>query len=478
MKRNLLFIICDQLRADFLGCYGADFVRTPHLDALRADGACFDRAVSPSPLCVPARASLLTGRNAVANGVLDNVHWLRPDRRACGVDTWPETLGAAGYRTAAIGKMHFYPWDIHEGFHDRVVAEDKRHLTVRDDYHTYLAARGAAKRHPSELPGYQEHRGAVVNPLPGDQQVDQWVADHTCDYLAAYDHDQPFALMASFPGPHCPYDPAQEDLDQVDADAMPEPIPATEESRRFRDFFVRNNKAPWNGVDYTDFTAEHKRKLRQHYGALIQRIDRGVGQILDQLKARGLYETTTVVFTSDHGEMMGDMDLMAKHFFFETSVRVPLLIKDPAWAPGSQVDKTVSLTDLHATILDHAGVDPPADPRDSLSLLRPESVDRRAPVFGATDLGFMITDDTWKLCRHANGAQMLYHRQDDPREQTNRFDDPACAAERDRLDRLLTQRLTESILQSHEEKAVFTPSTDRSAFGERGWRRPYPNPPA
>ena len=115
-RPNLLFIMADQLRPDFLGCYGADFVETPNIDSLAERGIRYNRAYTAHPACVPARAALLTGMNAIRNGVTDNGLWLRPDLADCGIQLWPQLLNQIGYRTAAIGKMHFTPWDITHGF--------------------------------------------------------------------------------------------------------------------------------------------------------------------------------------------------------------------------------------------------------------------------------------------------------------------------------------------------------------------------
>ena len=109
MRPNLVFIMPDQLRADCIGCYGADFIATPHIDALATQGVRYENCYSEHPVCVPARTALITGMNALKTGVLDNGAFLRPDYRACGLSTWPELLGRAGYVTTAIGKMHFYP---------------------------------------------------------------------------------------------------------------------------------------------------------------------------------------------------------------------------------------------------------------------------------------------------------------------------------------------------------------------------------
>jgi arylsulfatase A-like enzyme len=123
-RPNLLFIMPDQLRHDFLSCYGADFIDTPHIDSLAQHGVRYQNAYSPAPICVPARSMLMTGRNPIKTGVLSNNYFLRPDEGACGIRSWPELLVEAGYATAAIGKMHFYPWDLDMGFEHRVVCED------------------------------------------------------------------------------------------------------------------------------------------------------------------------------------------------------------------------------------------------------------------------------------------------------------------------------------------------------------------
>ena len=163
---NLIFIMPDQLRHDFLGCYGADFVETPNIDSLAKHGVRYTRAYSVSPICVPARALLLTGRNAIKNGVTDNSQWLRPDLAEMGIHTWPEMLAEQGYYTAAIGKMHFYPWDSTHGFQYRVGAEDKRWIHVRDEYYRHLREHGERKYHGNEHDGYFEHKGAIINRLP------------------------------------------------------------------------------------------------------------------------------------------------------------------------------------------------------------------------------------------------------------------------------------------------------------------------
>jgi arylsulfatase A-like enzyme len=473
---NIVFLLPDQLRPDFLGCYGAQFMSTPHIDALSDLGVTYRHAVSPAPLCVPARASLLTGMNSVQHGVLENHSWLRPDRTACGIETWPEMLSKAGYHTEAIGKMHFYPWDKSEGFAHRVIAEDKRHIYVHDDYADYLEQHGYRKYHGSEHDGYFENKGAIVSKIPVEHQVDNWVADRTCEFIENYRSDQPFALMVSFPGPHCPYDPPIELADHYRSEDMPASIPATDDSRLFRELVINMTKRPWNQVDYTDFQEHHKRQIRAHYAALVHQIDQGIGRIVAALNASRFREDTVIIFASDHGDFLGDYDLIGKHLFFEPSIRVPLIIKLPGIQATRSVDSLVSLTDVTATITALAGVD-----RSSWgdSIVLPEldlpQTRSRDHVFGATEFGLMLIAGEWKLCRYKNGHVSLYNLHDDPHEQRNLAHQPQALSEMRRLDAILHRDLIDSVMMANGDKFVEKSRYQgRGEFGQRGWQRPYP----
>jgi arylsulfatase A-like enzyme len=473
---NILFLLPDQLRPDFLSCYGAQFLATPNIDALCAGGARYQRAVSPSPICVPARASLLTGLNSVQHGVLENYSWLRPDRVACGIQTWPELLGEAGYHTEAIGKMHFYPWDKSEGFTHRLIAEDKRHIYIHDDYAVYLEAHGYRKYHGNEHEGYFENKGAIVSKIPAEHQVDKWVADRTCDFLATYNGDKPFALMAGFPGPHCPYDPPIELANLYRPEDMPASIPATDDTRLFRDMVIAMHKRPWNQVDYTDFQEHHKRKIRAHYAALVQQIDQGIGRIIATLNNSRFRDDTIIIFASDHGDFLGDYDLIGKYLFYEPSVHVPLIVKAPRSTATRAVEALVSLTDISATLLGYAGLSLSAK-HDAVALpglgLPTDRV--RDHVFGATDIGLTVADARWKLSRYKNGHVTLFNIGDDPYEQRNLINDRHAAGEVQRLDAILQRDLIDSLMVANGDKFVEKSRYQgRGEFGQRSWQRPYP----
>lgn len=470
---NILFLLPDQLRPDFLGCYGADFLRTPAIDSLAAHGRRFDAAISPSPICVPARASMLTGQHAHSTGIMHNMGWLRPDRRAMGIQTWPEILSAAGYYTAAIGKMHFYPWDLAEGFQHRIIGEDKRHIHVRDDYHHALVSEGKAKLHGKDMPGYYETKGAGTNPLPDHLQPDRWVAHRAADHLRTLKGDQPFAMMVGFPGPHCPYDPPAEELSRVDPAAMPQALPRTDESEKHLPGLVAGYKRDWADLDYSTLTDDQIRAIRHHYAVSVERLDEDVAMLIDTLRETGKLDNTIIVFASDHGDYLGDFGLMGKGFFHEASIRVPMIVADfraPAPEHGAGVEPApVSLLDIFSSFIDWAGLDPAPQAQG-----RPlDDPDANRTIAGATSNGFMLRDARWKLVRYANGVQALFDLETDPGEQVNVMEaHPDITA---RLDLALTQSLLDGFAAGHADKMVpDAKSPPEGAFHDRYWQRPYP----
>lgn len=475
-RPNLIFLMPDQLRADFLGCYGADFVQTPHIDRLAAEGVLYRNAYTPSPICVPARAVLLTGRNAIKNGVLTNNQFLRPDLGGCGIRTWPEILHASGYATAAIGKMHFYPWDIGMDFRRRVVVEDKRWLLIEDDYQECLKAHGFRKLHGDEHEGYHENKGAIVSRIPWEYSWDHFVGREACNYIRSYSDDRPFAMMVGFPGPHCPYDPAPEFLEGIDPEAMPGPVPEVpEDAPGLRQRNVAGNRLPWNGVDYTEFTPAQKKKIRAHYAALVRQIDHEVGAILDALRETGRLSNTAVIFASDHGDHLGDHNLIGKGDFYESSVRVPLVVRLPQGGKGAVYDGLASIADITPTLLALAGCGAPgymdAAPLPDLGV----PTAPRERIFGLLASGCMAFDGEWKLVKYASGEHLLFNIREDPEEQQNCIDDPVCLDIHRRLDAELTSELLRSINEAHSDKVVaHIPLYDDAAFGQKGWKRTYP----
>jgi len=484
---NILFLMPDQLRSDFLGCYGASFIDTPNIDSLARDGVLYERAISPAPICVPIRAAMLSGLNPIQSGVITNDHWLTPHWRALGIDTWPRVLGRAGYDTAAIGKMHFYPWDADEGFAYRRIGEDKRHIEVEDDYARYLRARGLRKLYGWEEPGYFENKGASASPIPYEHYQDVWTTDRLLAYLDERDPARPFAAMVGFPSPHCPYNPPEGYLGLHDPADMPEPVAETELSRQLRPGNIENMKQAWNRVDYSDFPIEAKRRIRAHYADLVKLLDDEVGRILKALDEKGLAGDTVVIFASDHGDYLGDYSLIGKQSFLQPSVHVPLIARvpgRPAAARGHRHEDPVSLIDLHATFLALAGLEVP-DHVDSVPL--PGLVTgrdgpghdgpQREAIFGAAASGLMAMRGRYILAHYGIGARSLFDLDADPTEQHNRYGDPALREIQETLNQDIIDNVFKGTLDRSRELLVEPgPRRYEVGFGERDWPRPFPYP--
>ena len=472
-KPNIVLIMPDQLRADFLGCYGAKFVQTPNIDKLAQQGLQFNRALSPSPICIPARASLLTGHNVLSTGILTNNYWLRPDHEDCGLLSFTNALLGKGYHTEGIGKMHFIPWDIEEGFSHRWIAEDKRHIHIQDDYADYLATQGLRKLAGAEEPGYRAGRMASVSPIPLEHQVDVWVGDRSVEFIKGCPKDRLYFLWVAFPGPHDPYNPPAEILDSLrPAEEFPFSIPATVDSQTFQGGFIQAHLTGSAQADFREFLESAKQTIRRHYAGLVQIIDHQVGRILNTIEEQDSERETLIFFASDHGDFLGDFDMVGKALFYESSARIPLIARGTPYQVG-QSTSLVSLTDLYATILRHAGIKLTA--QDSQAIPTKPDQQTRKNLFGATGAGLMLCDESWKLSRYKNGLSTLFDIEADPLEQTNLLLDPDFADIRNHMEAELTKTLMESLVQGHQEKSYpYMTLTPDHAGHHRNWQRPYP----
>ena len=481
-RPNLLFIMPDQMRHDFLSCYGAPHVATPNIDRIGAEGIRYERAYSLHPVCVPARCALLTGLNAWRTQVLTNGNYLRPDHAECGMPTWAQLLSDHGYLTSAIGKMHFYPWDASFGFEHRVACEDKVWVNIQDDYWHYLQERGHRKYMGKEHEGYDENRGACVSLLPWDCYWDYFVGEEAARFIRDYDDERPFACMVGFPGPHDPYDPTAEFLAQVDVDKIPEPAAGDPIHRDVRTGIYARRRAGvpiWTPQTTGPYTEEQKRKVRAHYSALILQIDHQVGRILEALEESGQLENTLIIFASDHGDMVGDHGINAKGNFYEGSCHVPMLVRPPGGSTGQVSEDLVCLTDVTATLLAASGHGVPdhmdARPLPGLDLAGEA---QHEVLVGGLQSGWMTYDGRYKLVKYGNGNSGLFDLEEDPTEQHNLVDSPAHAATYRHLDALLYRHIMHSVQRSHDYNLVYSPQDDAlwadKNFGAPGWQREYP----
>ena len=443
-KPNIVFIFPDQMRADFLGCYGADFIKTPNIDKLAENGIRYQNAYSSSPVCVPARTNLMTGMDAISNGVASNAPAHRPDHQAAGINTWPEILKEMEYYTAGIGKMHFYPWDRKNGFMYRSVTEDKRWLNVRDDYFHHLRESGLKKFHGNEHDGYHENFGAVVSKLPWKHSWDHFVGTEACKFIDEYGEERPFAMMVGFPGPHDPYDPSDDFSESIpDINKMPEPIKGNpHDASKLKKGMIEGWKRPWADLDYEGLTKEKIMKMRSHYAALIQQIDHEVGEIVKTLKKKNLFDNTIIIFSSDHGDFLGDHGMMGKANFFESAMRVPLIVSGNS-LPNNRVENgLVCLRDITSTILSFAGAEIPFY-MDSRPLPGTGFSDNqgRENIIGMLTSGWMAFDGRWKLMKYSTGESLLFDLENDPFEENNLINDFNFVKELNRLDDILMKQV-------------------------------------
>ena len=424
MPTNLLFITTDQQRWDSLPCYGLDFIQTPAIDRLAAEGTVFENCIVPAPVCVPCRASLLSGQYPTTTGVLSNLHWL-----AEGTPIWSSLLGQADRRTAAIGKMHFYPWDELGGFQERITAEDKRHIYLPDDHVKFLQSNGMERFHPVDKPGYFEHLGASVTPRPERFHIDAFVGDQAASWIEN-SGDDPFAVWVSFPGPHDPYDPPEDMADMYYDAPIPEPIGSPEELANKPPAQRGRNKSSVNSsmyrIDLSTATSDHYRRWRAHYYANITLIDRGIGKIIAALESRNILDETLIVFTSDHGDALGDHGLSYKSFFYESMVHVPLIIRGPGAPVNERCGSLVSSIDLVPLFYRTCGVEPPdtLQGEDISVLLENTNGILRDRVFCENMGRSMVQTSSYKYAHYDDGSAELYDLEDDPDEIINFAGEP------------------------------------------------------
>ncbi len=428
-RPNILVIHTDQHRWDCLGAYGNRQIKTPNIDALAADGTRFDHSFCPYPVCTPSRYSLLSGLY-----VRQHAGWTNRSTLAPGIATFPRMLREAGYKTKAVGKMHFTPTYLDVGFEEMELAEQDGPGRMDDDYHRELRAndlmdaidvidqrREFRDRAPKE---YWATCGAMVSDLPEKWHSTTWIGDRAVRTLEGWG-DGGNLLMAGFIKPHHPFDPPDPWHKMYDPDST-ELRPGWTDSVAAHDLALNRGYFP-----HDKLTRDVLQRVTAYYYATISQIDHHVGRMVEMLKRRGVYDKTLIVFTSDHGEYLGYHHLLLKGgHMYEPLIRVPLIIKWPGGArKGSVRDALVTNIDLAPTILRRAGLEP-ARGMKGLDLAQPTA--DRPMVFAESGRGHMIMarSKTHKLLyAPRRNRRLFYDLRDDPTEMTNRVDDAGCQAE-------------------------------------------------
>ena len=429
-RPNLLLVMADQLAPQVLPAYGHSRVRTPHLDRLAGEGVVFENAYCNFPLCAPARFSMLSGRLPSRIGAFDNACEL-----PASVPTVLHHLRLAGYRTCLAGKMHFVGPDQLHGYEERVTtdiypADFTWSPDWREDgegwlewYHSMRAVLDSGVHRRSVNVAYDDE---------AEFEAVRWLHEH-----ADGGHERPFALTVSFISPHDPYLAPPEWWDgyrdaEIDPPRVPDiPLEDRDAHSRRHWFLTGRHREAIGEADVL--------RMRRAYYALTSCVDARVGRLLEALKAIGAAQDTLVLFTSDHGDSLGERGLFFKMSFFEWSARVPLIVHAPfAFAPR-RVRANVSLLDLFPTLLELAGdgaVPHPGAPIDGRSLIGlasgggadwPDVVCAEYTAEGACGPLLMVRKGPHKLVTGPGDRPLLFDLDADPDELANLAGSPGSA---------------------------------------------------
>ena len=424
---NILLIMTDQHRWDYLGCAGADFVDTPNIDRLAASGGRFTNAFTNAPVCAPARIGLATGMHPARIGALDNSCYLPPH-----LPTYYQRLRDNGYRVGCVGKLDLAKPDKYNGRHgDRPAVyqwgfthpeevEGKMHAAQGDPstphgpYTHYLKDKGRLtvfwedyRRRASD--------GWIVGAshdsvLPTEEFQDSYIGRRAARWISTIPDDFPWHLFVSFVGPHDPFDPPTEYAERFRDAAMPAAIPKS-----------LDGKPQWILNRLKDCSAQELAHIRRQYCALIKLIDDQVGLLLDALKRRNMLDNTVIIFTSDHGEMLGDHGLFQKQAPYEPSIHIPLIVAGPGIAQGKESDALVDMYDLNPTICALAGVDaaPDMDACSFDQILFGNQTEHREEIMTALPKFRCLRTATRKFVDNSNDIPELYDLTSDPGESVN-----------------------------------------------------------
>lgn len=483
--RNILFVMCDQLRADYLSIYGHPHLKTPHIDRLAALGTKFTRCYVQGSVCGPSRMSFYTGRYVLSHGATWNFVPLAVGERTLG-----DYLRAAGLRTAVAGKTHaaadidgikrlglspdagaglllaqagFEPYARDDG----IVSEGK--LGNRSGpYNTYLRAKGYAGRNPwhdfanSGVPpdggiasGWHMRNARLAARIPEAESETAWTTDRAIEFIGEQG-ERPWCLHLSYIKPHWPY------IAPAPYHALfgPEDGAAPVRTERERDDAHPVYRAFRQHPEAQAFSRDEvRRNVVPTYMGLVKQIDDHIGRLLAFLKDAGRMNDTMIVFTSDHGDFLGDHWLGEKEMLFEQCVRVPLLIVDPSpeAVRGATSDALVQAIDLLPTFLDALGQPIPdhvLEGRSLLALLRGGRAPTRDAVYCELDYAFydarrrlgvgpnearavMVRTKDWKLVHYDGFPPQLFDLASDPFEHEDRGIDTGAAPMRKELYDLL-----------------------------------------
>lgn len=461
---NILLITTDQQRFDTVGTAAPAFMRSPHYNHLAGEGIEFPQARSASPVCVATRMSIMTGQSPFSHGMFHNGS---SSDLLTTQATLPSLLANLEYQTFAIGKMHFNPPRARHGFDEIILPHD------------YILEMQQAGQQVSFLKhgiGQNEH-WPTMSTVPEAFTLTNWIADKSMNFIRERrDPTRPFFLWTSFGKPHIPLDPPEPYYSMYrDADIPPVLI-GNWEKRDDCPITLRQGRY---FVGAQEFTKEHIRAVRAAYYGLCTQIDYNIGRIIAGLLESGQLENTLIIFTSDHGEYLGDHCYLNKGPFHEVGCRVPFLMRLPkTWENrqyGTECSALITHADILPTLVTAAGGVPPenCDGRDLIALARGEK--EGAPyVIAATgrsieSLNYLaITDGNWKYIYYPEGAaEQFFDLQQDPQELINLIFTVPAHPQKQRLQTLLISELTKRQLPLVNNGKLLAQQI--RSTGEREW---------
>ena len=463
-RPNILFITTDYQAGEDGPTLGSPFLDMPSLERLCEDGVVFERHYSNSPICIPARYTLISGRYPHYHGKWDNWGgWFKD-----GTPILMEMLAGAGYQTIGIGKMHFDPWDRMAGFQKRIIADRKGGRFIKDDYADFLRRHGHDCNRLDYGPHVQWEMPEVYDwPFDESLHIDAYVGDQTVGVIEQNELKGSWFMWVSFNGPHNPWNPPAKYSEKYKKMKLPGARTRPDvlgdkppDTTRTRYNYTRNV------VDYIDRNHERRGEIINriragHYGGLTF-IDKQIGKILQALENQSLLEDTVIIYSADHGCHLGDHENIHKGTHFERSARVPFVVSCPSRFRAGRIKGFSSHVDLMPTVLSQAGVAIPASLEgvNLTPILTNQTDSVQDEVFVEVRGATSIVTDRWKLgIHHRDHEGDLVDMKNDPDELNNLFYDDKCSAIRDellekiyRFDPTVKERLAKNPHQDYIEK--------------------------
>jgi arylsulfatase A-like enzyme len=457
-----------------MGAYANRVIKTPNIDKLASGGVCFDNHFVQNPVCMPSRWTIFTGRYPRNHGVRENGVQFKESE-----NTMARILSKDGYVTGAFGKMHFTPalltefdedenwpndnfgYDVHEITDDAKKGTYLQYLKDTDEEMYAYVKRQGEEKVKEDLMSAAERTFDVApqikeNKLDPKLHQSSWIADKTIEFIK--ENSGPFFAWTSFVDPHHPFDPPEPYASMYDPEMIPEPLHKEGEMRDKPNHFYEMYTGYSPGNEKYDFRRVHMegwKTLRAKYYGMVSLIDYNIGRIIDALRESGRLEDTIILFTSDHGELLGDHGLLFKGpFHYDCLIRVPLIVHGPGRVvAGSRVNNITQHTDLLPTILGFTGTPIPAgiQGRELQPLLRGSfgaGYDFALTEHYSGDWGFNVKTLRSQDYRFTYyGSQSfgeLYDLRRDPGEFINCWNDPAYRDVKEELKKELIDKLIET----------------------------------